>query len=136
MFNLLKIKEMIEWTTIIVAVIGALAGGGITSLVTLREKKTGKQLENQSNLQEIELKLVNELQDQIESLNTRIEKKDEMLAEKDDIISDLRDRLDKSRSKCVASDLLKCLKISCLEREPKIGTRYVDVEKIVEDTES
>lgn len=124
-----------EWTTIIVAIIGALAGGGVTSLVTMREKKTGKQLENQSNLQEIELKLVNELQDQIENLNLRIEKKDEMLAEKDDIISDLKDRLDKSRSKCSVNEILKCVKLECPSREPKIGTRYVDVEQIIKDSE-
>ena len=139
-----------EWTTIIVALISSIgASAGITSLVTMKEKKKEKQLENKEK--DIENKdkedsrwerladqleaQIGKLNEQISDLNMRLEKKDALLQEKDDIISDLRERLDKSRSKCVASDLMKCIKISCQDREPKIGTRYVDVEQIVEDTE-
>ena len=110
-----------EWTTIIAALIAALAGGGIVELFTVQEKKKGHQIENQSSIQEIELKLVNELQDQIESLNTRIEKKDEMLAEKDDVIADLRAKLDSVRTKCSLATVMRCESISCKDRIPPIS---------------
>lgn len=124
-----------ELTTIIASLIAALAGGGIVELFTIKERKKGKQIENEGNIQEIELKLVNELQDQIDSLNSRIEKKDTLLQEKDDIIADLREKLDKSRSKCTVNEILKCVKLECVDRVPKIGTRYLDVDKILEDSE-
>lgn len=37
---------MIEWTTIIVTLIGAILTGGIVSIFTIRESKKNMQLEN------------------------------------------------------------------------------------------
>lgn len=138
-----------EWTTIIVALISALIPSGLIGFFTIREQRNAAKLANKEKETDIKDKedsrwerladqleaQIGKLNEQIADLNIRLEKKDALLQEKDDIISDLRDRLDKSRSKCVASDLMKCIKISCQEREPKIGTRYVDVQQIVEDTE-
>lgn len=112
---------MIEWTTIITGLIAAIAGGGIVELFTIREKKKGHQIENSANIQEIELKLVNELQDQIEGLNSRLEKKDELLQEKDDMISDLRSKLDSVRTKCSLATIMRCESISCKDRVPPIS---------------
>lgn len=141
---------MIEWTTIIVTLISsAIGAGAITSLVTMREKKKGKQLENKEKdienkdkEQEVHLKLIDELQEQIDKLNTqiadlntRLEKKDELLEEKNDLISDLRTKLDKTRSRYIASDMCRCLRVECKDREPSWGSRVLDVEKLVVDTE-
>lgn len=141
---------MIDITTIIVAIGGSIiSAGGITSLVTMREKKKEKQLENKEK--EIDNKekedsrwekLVDQLSDEIEklntqiaALNTRLEKKDELLEEKNDVISDLRMKLDKTRSRYIASDMCRCLRVECKDREPSWGSRVMDVEKLVIDTE-
>lgn len=141
---------MIEWTTIIVTLISsAIGAGAITSLVTMREKKKGKQLENKEKEEDIESKnsdrwekLADQLSEQIEKLNiqitdlnTRLEKKDELLEEKNDLISDLRTKLDKTRSRYIASDMCRCLRVECKDREPSWGSRVLDVEKLVVDTE-
>lgn len=138
-----------EWTTIIVAIVGALAGGGLVSLLTIRETKKGKQLENKEKEEDIENKnsdrwekLADQLSEQIEKLNiqitdlnNRLEKKDELLEEKNDIISDLKTKLDKTRSRYIASDMCRCLRVECKDREPSWGSRVLDVEKLVVDTE-
>jgi len=128
-FNLLKEKEMIEWTTILVTLISsAIGAGAITSLVTMREKKKGKQLENKEKdienkdkEQEVHLKLINELQEQIDKLNERLDKKDALLQEKDDIIADLRAKLDSVRTKCSLATVMRCESISCKDRIPPIS---------------
>ena len=132
-----------EIISIIGSVLAAVGGvSGIIALYTAKETKKGMQLDNAQKEDNRWEKLADQLSDQVDKLNKQIEdinirmdKKDALLTEKDDLISDLRNKLDLSRSKCVASDLLKCLKISCLDREPKIGTRYVDVQQIIEDSE-
>jgi predicted RNase H-like nuclease (RuvC/YqgF family) len=128
-FDLLKEKEMIEWTTILVTLISsAIGAGAITSLVTMREKKKGKQLENKEKdienkdkEQEVHLKLINELQEQIDKLNERLDKKDALLQEKDDIIADLRAKLDSVRTKCSLATVMRCESISCKDRIPPIS---------------
>lgn len=130
--------------TIIGSVLAAVGGvSGIVALVTIRETKKGKQLdnaekeiENKDKEQEIHLKLIDELQEQIDKLNTRLDKKDELLEEKNDQISDLRSKLDKAKSRYIASDVCRCVKVSCQDREPSWSSRLLDVNKLVEDSEN
>ena len=83
-----------DWISIIVAIIGALGGGGLVSLLTIRETKKGLKVENKDKESDVYIKLINELQDQIEKQNERLDKKDTIIQEKDDTIADLRSRLD------------------------------------------
>ena len=104
------------------------ASAGITSLVTMKEKKKEKQLENKEKdienkdkEQEVHLKLIDELQEQIDKLNDRLDKKDALLQEKDDIIADLRAKLDSVRTKCSLATVMRCESISCKDRVPPIS---------------
>lgn len=131
-----------EWTSIIIALIGSILGGGIVSIFTIRESKKnmqldneGKEIENKDKEQEIHLKLIDELQEQVDKLNERCDKKDALLEEKNDAISDLREKLDKSRSRCSVAEIIKCVKTECPDRIPKIGTRYMDVDAIIAESE-
>lgn len=133
---------MIEWTTVIVTLIGSVLTGGILSIFTIRESKKnmqleneGKEIENKDKEQEVHLKLIDELQEQIDKLNDRLDKKDALLEEKSDIIGDLREKLDKSRSRCSVAEIIKCVKTECPDRIPKIGTRYMDVDAIIAESE-
>ena len=125
-----------DWASIIIAVIGALAGGGLISLLTIRETRKGLKIDNAAKEDERWSKLADELQDQNEKLNERLDKKDALLQEKDDIIGDLRNKLDNSRTRCAMSEILKCVNINCSNREPKLGTRNLDIEAIVLDSKN
>lgn len=125
---------MIEWGTIAVAVIGSVGIGEIISLLTLKEQKKGMKIDNKQKNEDRYLKLIDELQDQNNSLNERLDKKDEQIMELQDRETSLRQMLDATRTKCAVSELLKCVNVACPSREPKLGTRQVDVETIMEET--
>ena len=131
-----------ELSTIILAALSAIIPSGAIGIFTLREQRKAaklankeKEIENKDKEQEIHLKLINELQEQNDKLNDRLEKKDALLEEKNDVISELREKLDKSRSRCTASEIIKCVKTECPDRVPKIGTKYMDVDAIIAESE-
>ena len=140
---------MIEWTTIIVALITALIPSGLIGFFTIREQRNAAKLANKEKETDIKEKedgrwekladqlseQIDKLNTQIEDLNMRLEKKDSLLEEKNDIISDLKTKLDKTRSRYIASDMCRCLRVECKDREPSWGSRVLDVEKLVVDTE-
>ena len=138
-FNLIKRKEMIEWTTIIVTLISsAIGAGAITSLVTMREKKKGKQLENKEKEEEVKekndsrwSKLCDELQDQIDKLNTRCDSKDERIMELEDQKSMLQQKLDEANTNFVKANLLKCSKLACVDRRPPLGFTELTPEEML-----
>jgi len=132
---------MIEWGTIIVAVCGSIGINEIINLFTLKEQKKGMKIDNKQKEDERWEKLadqqsdqITQLNEQITSLNDRLEKKDEQIIELQDRETSLRQMLDATRTKCAVSELLKCVNVSCPNREPKLGTRQVDVETIMEET--
>lgn len=125
---------MIEWGTILLAVVGSLSVSEIIHLFTIRETKKGMRLDNQQKESDNYVKLIDELQDQNNNLNERLEKKDERILELEDKNDTLRQSLDSVRTKCAVAELLKCVNVSCQDREPKLGTRKVDVEEIMSDT--
>lgn len=122
-------------TSILIAIIGALAGGGLVSLLTIRETKKSMKIDNKAKEDDRWSKLADELKDQNETLNERIDKKDARIIELEDRNATLREQLDKSRSKCIAAELIKCVKLECTDRVPKIGTKYLDVDQIVKQSE-
>lgn len=131
---------MIEWTTILVAVVSALGAGGITSLVTMREKKKEKQLENKEKEEEVKekndsrwSKLCDELQDQIDKLNERCDKKDERIMELEDQKSVLQQKLDESNTNYVKANLLKCSKLACIDRRPPLGFTELTPEEMLHE---
>ena len=127
-----------DFTLLIELITAVIAGGAITSLITIRETKKGMKLDNVAKDEENKNKsverwsnLCNELQDQIEmfqtqinGLNERLEKKDALLQEKDDTIAELRTKLDNVRTQCSVATLLRCRKISCPDRVPPISEAF------------
>ena len=120
-----------DWISIIVAIIGALGGGGLVSLLTIRETKKGLKVENKDKESDVYIKLVNELQDQIEKQNERLDKKDTIIQEKDDTIADLRSRLDSASTALAKSTLLKCSKLNCVDRIPPLGYAELSPEELI-----
>ena len=120
-----------DWVSIIVAIIGALGGGGLISLLTIRETKKGLKVENKDKESDVYIKLINELQDQIEKQNERLDKKDTIIQEKDDTIADLRSRLDSASTALAKATLLKCSKLNCVDRIPPLGYAELSPEELI-----
>lgn len=122
-----------DWASIIIAIIGALAGGGLISLLTIRETKKGLKLDNAEKEDSRWEKLANELQDQNEKLNERLDKKDALLQEKDDVISDLRSKLDETRTALVQAKMMRCSRLSCSDRKPPFGYSELTPDELLEE---
>ena len=120
-----------DWVSIIVAIIGALSGGGLISLLTIRETKKGLKVENKDKESDVYIKLINELQDQIEKQNERLDKKDALIQEKDDSISELRTRLDVVSTDLAKASLLKCTRLGCKERKPPLGYTELSPDELI-----
>lgn len=127
-----------EWTTILVTLIGSILAGGIVSLFTIRESKKnmqldneGKEIENKDKEQEIHLKLIDELQDQIDKLNERLDKKDALIEEKSDTIAVLRQKLDETNTALAKATLLKCSRLACKDRIPPLGYSELTPEEVI-----
>lgn len=122
-----------DWASIIIAIIGALAGGGLISLLTIRETKKGLKIDNAEKEDNRWEKLANELQDQNEKLNERLDKKDALLQEKDDVISDLRSKLDETRTALVQTKMMRCSRLSCQDRKPPFGYSELTPDELLEE---
>lgn len=126
-----------DWTTIVASLIAALSGGGLTSILTIRETRKKLKVENKEKEGEVYVKLINELQDQIEKQNERLDKKDTIIQEKDDIIADLRARLDSVSTDLAKATLLKCNRLNCSDRRPPLGYSELSPEELIaQKTES
>lgn len=120
-----------DWTSIITSLIVALGGGGLMSILTIRETKKKLKVENVEKEGEVYVKLINELQDQIEKQNERLDKKDTIIQEKDDIIADLRAKLDSTSTSLAKATLLKCNKLNCVDRIPPLGYSELSPEELI-----
>ena len=138
---------MIEWTTIITALIAALLPSGLIGFFTIREQRNAAKLANkekETDIREKEdnrwSKLCDELQDQIENLNTRLAQKDERIIELEDSNALLRQHLDETNTALAKANLLKCSKLACISRIPPLGYSELTPEEITrfneENTES
>ena len=122
---------MIEWGTIVVAVVGSIGINEIINLFTIREHKKGMKIENQQKEDERWEKLadqqaeqITQLNEQIASLNDRLEKKDARIIELEDRCASLQEKLDTSRTQCSIATMLRCNKISCTDRVPPISEAF------------
>ena len=117
--------------TIITGILAAIGGvSGLVALFTLKETKQGKQLENDGHKQEMELRLVNELQDQVEKLNERLDKKDARIMELEDSNASLRGQLDTVNTALAKATLLRCTRLQCESRRPPLGYSELTPEEL------
>ena len=125
----------IEWGSVIAnGIIMLLGAGGIGWLVTAKEDKKQKQLENQQKEAELnEYKRDEVLQDWKDIAAERKARADELAIElkeherredeKDAIISDLKAQLDKKNTYCAVTELMRCEELSCPNRKPPFGMK-------------
>lgn len=124
-----------EFTSIIIAIIGALAGGGLVSLLTIHETRKGLKIDNKGKEQDQFIKLVDELQDQNEKLNDRLEQKDSRILELEDANAFLHTKLDEVSTDRAICKILRCDTISCPNRVPPLGFKEMSVEEAITKTD-
>lgn len=124
-----------DFTSIIIAIIGALAGGGLVSLLTIHETRKGLKIDNKGKEQDQFIKLVDELQDQNEKLNDRLEQKDSRILELEDANAFLHTKLDEVSTDRAICKILRCDTISCPNRVPPLGFKEMSVEEAITKTD-
>ena len=134
----------IAWLTILInAVVALLSVGGVGWIITAKEDKKQKQLENKAKEQEIEehkkdeiikdwKDIAEERRRRCEELKADSDKKDERLLEKDNLISDLKAKLDDRNTYCAVSELLKCNDLQCGSRKPPFASSVITSDKAID----
>lgn len=111
-----------EWTGIITALIAALVPtGGLTAIVTMRDKKTAAFLTNVKAITEQWQEVAEERHQRAVELKADIDRKEEIIQRQWREISELRNELDDTRTKRAVAKLLTCEKTSCTDRVPPFG---------------
>lgn len=134
-----------DFTLLIELITAVIAGGAVTSLITIRETKRGMKLDNVAKDEENKNKsierwsnLCNELQDQIETfqsqidgLNDRLDKKDARIMELEDRCVNYRTKIDQLSTELTKATLLKCNKLQCVDRRPPFGYSELTTDELM-----
>ena len=135
----------ITWATLLInAAMTLLSAGSVGWIVTVKEDKRAKKLENRRKELEIEehkkdeiikdwKDIAEERQKAIVELKAENKAKDERIAEKDAIISDLKAKLDDRNTYCAVSELMKCTEIQCASRKPPFASSIVTSDKAIDN---
>lgn len=119
-----------DWSSIITALIAALVPtGGLTAIVTLRDKKTAAFLENTGEViahwKQIADDRTARAAELKKDLDAKDKKIDELYREKDD----LREKLDHVRTERAVLNAYKCYETKCQDRVPPFGSdRNIDID--------
>ena len=133
-----------DWAGIITALIAALIPtGGLTAIVTMRDKKTASFLENVKAITEQWQMIANERQERCGELKADLDRKDdkieEQYREKEALrqrLDSTRDDLDHCRTALAVAELMKCEKTSCTDRIPPFGQGQKVQCKLIESHEN
>lgn len=122
-----------DWASIIIAVVGALAGGGLISLLTIRETRKSMKIENGAKEDSRWTTLVEQLRAQIEKTSERLEKKDARITELEDTNDMLRQQLDETRTELVKARMMRCSRLNCTNRKPPFGYSELTPDELLEE---
>lgn len=107
-----------DWTSIIIAI---LTSGTLTTIVTLRDKKTAAVLDNVKTVVDRWQEIVEDRKTRAEELKADLDRKEEIIQKQWGEISELRNSLDHARTAQAVAKMLECKKTGCTEREPPFG---------------
>lgn len=111
-----------DWSGIITALIAALVPtGGLTALVTMRDKKTAAFIENTKEINDHWKGIAEERTNRAQELKADLDKKEQVIQEQWKEISQLRNELDDARTQKAVAEILKCETTSCIDRKPPFG---------------
>ena len=114
-----------DWTQIIVTILTLLIPtGGIVAIFTAREKKTEMALNNMNKINEQWEAFSAKEEERRKELKEDIDKKDKKIDDQYREISRLRNELDNERTERAKAEMMKCLRIKCVDRHPPFTEGY------------
>lgn len=114
-----------DWTQIVTTILSLLIPtGGIVAIFTAREKKTEMALNNMNKINEQWEAFSTKEEERRKELKEDIDKKDKKIDEQYREISRLRNELDNERTERAKAEMMKCIRIKCVERHPPFGESY------------
>ena len=114
-----------DWTQIVITILSLLIPtGGIVAIFTAREKKTEMALNNMNKINEQWAAFSTKEEERRKELKEDIDKKDKKIDGQYREISRLRNELDNERTERAKAEMMKCLRIKCVERHPPFGESY------------
>lgn len=113
---------MLDWLQILTTFISVLVPtGGLTAIVTLRDKKTAAFLENAKTLIDQWQEVADGRKTRMDELKSDLDRKEAIIQEQWAEISNLRNTLDHERTARAVAKMLECKKTGCTDREPPFG---------------
>lgn len=113
---------MIDWGSVITALIAALIPtGGLTAIVTLRDKKTAAFLENAKTLIDQWREVADGRKQRMDELKADLDNKEKIIQQQWKEISELRNELDNARTDKAVAEVMRCEVTSCTDRKPPFG---------------
>lgn len=113
---------MSDWIQILITFISVLVPtGGLTAIVTLRDKKTAAFLENAKTLIYQWQEVADGRKTRMDELKSDLDRKEAIIQEQWAEISNLRNTLDHERTARAVAEMLKCKKTDCTDRVPPFG---------------
>ena len=114
-----------DWTQIVITILSLLIPtGGIVAIFTAREKKTEMALNNMNKINEQWEAFSTKEEERRKELKEDIDKRDSKIDEQYREISRLRNELDNERTERAKAEMMKCLRIKCVDRHPPFGESY------------
>ena len=114
-----------DWTQIVITILSLLIPtGGIVAIFTAREKKTEMALNNMNKINEQWEAFSSKEEERRKELKEDIDRKDNKIDEQYREISRLRNELDNERTERAKAEMMKCIRIMCVERHPPFGESY------------
>lgn len=122
---------MSDWLTLLTTFLTVLVPtGGLTAIVTLRDKKTAAVLDNIKTVVDQWQEIAGDRKTRAEELKADLDRKEEIIQKQWVEISELRTALDHERTARAVAEMLKCKKTDCTDREPPFG-EGADIENAV-----
>lgn len=112
-----------DWTVIITALITALIPtGGLLAIVTIRERKTALQIDNQKSIADSYKLLADEYRAREEKTHDMLMAKESELLTQLKVNSSLRHTLDDAHTENAVCRLMYCRNSKCTQRDPPYGS--------------
>lgn len=123
-----------DWTHIITTLLTLLIPtGGLVTIFTMAEKKSGMMLENAKQLAQSYKDLAEEYQTREKETQELLKDKEEELLKQIRMNSGLRHSLDDAHTECAVAKLMYCRNSKCPQRDPPFGR---DADKVVAEMET
>lgn len=111
-----------DWNAIIMAVLSAIGGGGLTFFFTRKETKEGMSLDNMQKVLDAQHRLIAEREERCKEFKLDLEKKDCKIEELHKINATLRHKLDDVNTRAAVAEVMRCDITKCTNRIPPFGS--------------